>query len=290
MKIEPRWWQKEVGPDGLTDVYHCGLCFHECRIPVGRVGLCGARGAGEDGFVSPYLGYFSSSAVDPIEKKPLHHWRPGNRIFSLGSAGCNMRCPFCQNHDIARPSVPLTLTALTPEELTAKVKSLDLDSVAFTYNEPALQAEYIMAAAPLMREQGIATVLVTNGMFSPKALRDLTPLIDAANVDLKTFNPLAYTELGGSLEAVKNTIVYFLKDGVHLELTTLVVPDISDEVDEFAALVDWVADLSPDVPLHISRYFPAAGYKAPATDLNLLNRFRDLASAKLHYVHLGNVG
>jgi len=290
MKIEPRWWQKETDPDGLRDIYRCGLCFHECRLPEGRMGLCGARGVRDGAFVSPYLGYFSSSAVDPIEKKPLHHWRPGSRIFSLGSAGCTMRCPFCQNHGIARPTEPLTLTALPPADLAAKVKSLNLDSVAYTYNEPALQAEYILAAAPRLREQGIATVLVTNGLFSPELLRDLTPVVEAANVDLKTFNALAYTNLGGSLEMVKNTVTHFLQAGVHLELTTLVVPDVSDDVEEFAALVDWVAGLSPDIPLHISRYFPAAAYTAPPTNLNLLDRFQGMAAARLRHVHLGNVG
>lgn len=290
MNIEPRWWRKETGPNGLKDYYRCGLCFHECRVSEGGVGYCGARGAGEAGFVSPYLGYFSSGSVDPIEKKPLYHWRPGSRIFSLGSLGCTMRCPFCQNHEIARPSRQVKLTPISPEILTAKVKSLNLDSVAYTYNEPVLQTEYIMTAAPLLRDSGIATVLVTNGMFAPKVLQVLSPLVDAANVDLKTFNPLAYAELGGSLDVVKNTIHYFLKAGVHLELTTLVVPGISDDVNEFAELTDWVAGLSPDIPLHISRYFPAADFQAPPTDLDLLERFQQMAAAKLRHVHLGNVG
>jgi len=290
MKIEPQWWHKETDPDGLKDFYHCELCFHECRIPVGGMGYCGARGAGDEGFLSPYLGKFISCAVDPIEKKPLYHWRPGSKILSLGSLGCNMRCPFCQNHTIARPRSPLALTSLPVDALLAKAKSLNLDSVAYTYNEPILQAEYILTAAPLLKENGIATVVVTNGMCSPDALRALSPMVAAANVDVKTFNPQTYTRLGGSLEVVKNTVGNFLRSGVHVELTTLVVPQISDDINEFTALVDWAAGLSPDIPLHISRYFPAGEFMAPPTDLNLLKRLQDLASLKLKHVYLGNVG
>lgn len=290
MTIEPRWWHKEAGPDGVKDFYRCELCFHECRVPKEGMGYCGARGGGDGGFISPYLGKFISCAVDPIEKKPLYHWRPGSKILSLGSLGCNMRCPFCQNHTIARPRSPLALTGLPVDALVARTKSFNLDSVAYTYNEPILQAEYIMAAAPFLKENGIATVLVTNGMCSPDVLETLSPMVDAANVDVKTFNPEVYSKLGGSLEVVKNTVGIFLRSGVHVELTSLVVPEISDDADEFSALVDWVSGLSPDIPLHISRYFPAGDYTAPPTDLNLLRRFRDMALLKLKHVHLGNMG
>lgn len=290
MKIEPQWWHKETNPGGLKDFYRCELCFHECRVPEGGMGYCGARGAGDEGFLSPYLGKFISCAVDPIEKKPLFHWRPGSKILSLGSVGCNMRCPFCQNHTIARPQGPLALTGLPVNALLAKVKSLNLYSVAYTYNEPILQAEYILTAAPLLKENGIATVVVTNGMCSPDALRALSPMVEAANVDVKTFNPQTYTRLGGSLEVVKNTVENFLRSGVHVELTTLVVPQISDDINEFTALVDWAAGLSPDIPLHISRYFPAGEFTAPPTDLNLLKHLRNMASLKLKHVYLGNVG
>ncbi len=291
--LSPRWWQAEAAPKDHDQgtVYHCGLCFHQCRIPAGGWGYCGARGVDESGFISPCLGHFSSCAVDPIEKKPLFHWRPGTRIFSLGSLGCTMHCPFCQNHGIARPdenSRP-EMIWLSPEDLRAKVGRMGLLSVAYTYNEPILQAEYILAAAPGLKELGIATVLVTNGMFSPEALADLIPVIDAANVDLKTFNPLMYAKLGGSLEAVKSTVAHLCKAGIHVELTTLVVPGISDDPDEFIALADWVASVSPDIPLHISRYFPAHQYTAPPTDLVLLRRFQELAKARLRHVHLGNV-
>ena len=286
----PRWQKKEAG-EGSEAVYRCGLCFRQCRIPAGLMGYCGVRGADEAGFVSPFLGRFCSAAVDPIEKKPLYHWRPGSRIFSLGGLGCTMRCPFCQNHTIAQPQTGgrVSLTDINPEELAARAAGLGLASVAYTYNEPTVQAEYILTAAPILSERGLATVLVTNGLMASEPLSELAPWVAAANVDVKTFNPETYARLGGCLEAVKNTVAALLAAGTHVEITTLVVPAISDDPDEFAALVDWAASLSSGLPIHISRYFPAFTYTAPPTELSILERFRDIAAAKLKHVHLGNV-
>ncbi|MDR2523237.1 MAG: radical SAM protein, partial [Synergistaceae bacterium] len=214
----PRWWTREGG------AARCGLCFRGCLIPAGENGFCGVRGWDGERFLSPFLGRFSSLAVDPVEKKPLRRWQPGTWIFSLGGVGCNMRCPFCQNHSIAQPAslggVPLA--AVTAEELVHLVRGERLSSVAFTYNEPTLQAEYILEAAPLLRNAGIAVVLVTNGMFSREALTDLLPWVDAANVDVKTFAPEKYAALGGSLETVKANVARMLEGGVHVELTNLV--------------------------------------------------------------------
>jgi pyruvate formate lyase activating enzyme len=161
--------------------------------------------------------------------------------------------------------------------------------VAFTYNEPTLQAEYILEAAPLLKNEGIAIVLVTNGMFSAEALNDLAPWIDAANVDVKTFDSAAYATLGGSLDAVKTNVARLTREGVHVELTNLVVPHISDSQQDFARMVDWIAGLSAELPLHISRYFPAHKYTAPPTDVSLMKTFESIARSKLKHVHLGNV-
>lgn len=283
--VEPRWWS------GDGDEARCGLCHHACRIPEGKAGLCGARRFDGRSLVSPYLGRFCSIAVDPIEKKPLYHWRPGTAILSLGSLGCTMRCPFCQNHGIAHPEEGRMpgLTPVSIDDLIRKTRELGLDSVAYTYNEPALQAEYIIATAPLLRERGIATVLVSNGMYSEALLNDLTPAIDAANIDIKTFNARAYARLGGSLDTVKATVARLLENRTHVECTTLVVPGVSDSPEEFALELDWLASLSPDIPLHISRYRPAYKFNAPPTDIGLLERFADMARAKLRHVHIGNV-
>ena len=288
MSIEALWWKKE------GDKARCGLCFHNCLISPGGYGICGVRGfylTEEGGFSSPTLDRFSSCAVDPIEKKPLYYWRAGSSIFSLGSVGCNMRCPFCQNHDIAHPAQKgkIPLAELPPHDLLRKVKRLNLTSVAYTYNEPTLQAEYILKAAPLLKSEGVATVLVTNGMFSPDALNELTPHIDAANIDVKTFDPRKYEAMGGSMETVKTNIAHLVKAGVHIELTNLVVPGISDSYDDFLDMVDWIADLSDEIPLHISRYFPAHTFTAPPTNIDLLKAFFAIATQKLARVHLGNM-
>ena len=275
----------------------CELCVHACTLSLGRTGYCGARRHEAGGLVSPFLGQFSSLAVDPIEKKPLYHWMPGSWIFSLGSIGCTMRCPFCQNHSIAQPkSVPgkglalPPLTALPVRELVPTIKKLGVPSVAFTYNEPTLQAEYIVEAGPLLREAGVAVALVTNGMMSHTALAELTPWVDALNIDIKTFAPQAYRRMGGSLEQVQATVEHLVRAGKHVELTTLVVPGISDSEEDCARMVEWIASLSPDIPVHFSRYFPAHTYTAPATDPALLERMRMIAQARLTHVHVGNVG
>lgn len=303
MKLAARWWSKAGLADGeaagakgaeRTQAARCGLCFHACRIPVGGSGYCRVRTYDGRELSSPYLGRFCSAAVDPVEKKPLRHWRPGTFIYSLGSVGCNMRCPFCQNHGIAQPDFSSPgrlprLAAVSCEDVLATVRGLGLNSVAYTYNEPALQAEYILAAAPLLREAGIATALVSNGMFSTALLRELAPWVDAANIDVKSFNATVYAGMGGSLETVMATVRFLVEAGVHVELTNLVVPGLSDSAEEFAAMTEWIASLSPDIPLHISRYFPANRYREPSTPLPLLRGFADIAAVRLRRVHVGNV-
>lgn len=280
-----RWWKRNN--DGGVS---CSLCFRGCKIEDGGSGACGVRFNENGVLISPHLGKFCACAVDPIEKKPLYHWRPGTFIYSLGSLGCTMNCPFCQNHRIARPEKLIPLTQeITPYELVRNVKSLGLNSVAFTYNEPALQAEYICYSAPLLHENGIAIVLVTNGAMLNEAASELISCIDAANIDIKAFNDEAYTILGGNLETVKNNIKAFIQAGIHTELTHLVVPGINDNIDSFAEMADWIADISGDVPLHISRYFPARNYHEPPTKLEILYSMASIAKRKLKYVHLGNI-
>ncbi|MDR1874078.1 MAG: radical SAM protein [Synergistaceae bacterium] len=288
LKIEARWWAKE------EKGARCGLCFHRCLVPAGAHGLCGVReydGKGKN-LSSPYLGRFSSCAVDPIEKKPLYHWRPGSKIFSLGSVGCNMRCPFCQNHAISHPAGgtgSVRLLTLEPEELVARVRDMGLSAVAWTYNEPTLQAEYILRAAPLLKKARIAVALVTNGMWGPEFAGELAPLLDAANVDVKTFDAAQYSAMGGSLDVVRENVENLVRAGVHVELTNLVVPGISDSRIGFRTMVDWIAGIGPEIPLHISRYFPAYNHSAPPTDVALMRDFAALAGQKLTHVHLGNV-
>ncbi len=293
--LEARWWTsaEQDAAKGEAPAVVCTLCPHACVIAEGKRGYCRARGNASGRLLSPYLGRFSSIAIDPVEKKPLYHWRPGSHILSLGSLGCTMRCPFCQNHSIAQPSEPFLsqppLKAVDAPNLAAQAREQDLAAIAYTYNEPALQAEYIIAAAPVLREAGIATVLVSNGMYSEALLQELAPVVDAANIDLKCFNSKTYARLGGSLESVMRSIQGLLEAGAHVEITTLVVPGISDSPEDFLRETEWLAGLSPDIPLHISRYRPAHKYEAPPTDIALLQSFASLARQRLRHVHIGNV-
>jgi pyruvate formate lyase activating enzyme len=256
-------------------------------------GACGARVYSEGRFSSPHLGRFVSAAIDPIEKKPLRRWRPGTKILSLGGFRCNMRCPFCQNHAIAHPdSLPPGCGGeperrITFEELAAAAKRASLRSVAYTYNEPALQAEYIFAASPVLRDEGIATVMVTNGMFSEEVCEEAVRFVDAMNIDVKTFDSGTYERLGGSLDVVKRNVERLVRGGVHIELTHLVVPGVSDSPGDFALLLDWAARLSADIPLHISRYFPAFRYSAPPTEGSLIEKFYRMAKEKMNHVYQG---
>lgn len=281
--MKARWWRKK------DKDFQCGLCFRSCLISEGGKGFCGVRGVEKGNFVSPVLGFFCSLAVDPIEKKPFHHWRPGSSILSLGSLGCTMDCPFCQNHSIAHPKVKAPLNEIPPRLLAEKTKKLGQKAVAYTYNEPTLQAEYIIEAAPFLEEIGATAALVTNGLMSAEVTVELAAVSAAANVDLKSFNLEAYARMGGSLERVKSNIALMLERGMHLELTTLVVPGLSDDPEEFVALCDWVASLSRETPLHISRYFPAYKYSAPMTDLSTMKQFQAIAEERLRRVHLGNI-
>jgi pyruvate formate lyase activating enzyme len=175
------------------------------------------------------------------------------------------------------------------KKLAEAAKRESLRAVAYTYNEPTLQAEYIFAASPVLRSEGIATVMVTNGMFSEEVCEEAVRFVDAMNIDIKTFDGDSYRRLGGSLDAVKRNVERLVRGGVHIEITHLVVPGVSDSPGDFALLLDWAARVSPDMPLHISRYFPAFEYSVPPTDIPLIEKFYRMAKEKLKYVYTGNL-
>jgi pyruvate formate lyase activating enzyme len=292
-RIRPRWWERE-SDDAGNIAARCGLCFRRCLIKSGGIGRCGARRYEDGVLTSPFLGKFVSAAVDPIEKKPIYHWRPGTKILSLGGLHCNMSCPFCQNHAIAHPMGEAGAKNLSPESLLETAQRLRLDSVAYTYNEPTLQAEYITSAAATLRGAGIASVMVTNGLFSREVGEELATVIEAMNIDVKTFSRDAYGRLAGradtgALDAVTRNVEYLWRAGVHVEITNLVVPGVSDSEADFADMISWIAGVSREIPLHISRYFPAYKYTAQATDTRLMKKFESAAREKLKFVHLGNV-
>ena len=282
----------------------CDVCFRHCELREGQTGPCGARIA-SDGEVRPvYYGRISSLALDPIEKKPLARFHPGAMILSVGGLGCNLHCPFCQNHEIAQADGGQGFSVRTEEmppetlaELAARYQRANNIGVAFTYNEPLVCWEYVRDTARLVHERGMLNVLVTNGCADVGILDRLIPYTDAMNIDLKGFTDRYYREvLGGDLQMVKA----FIREAVkrcHVELTTLIVPGENDSGEEMLSLSEWVAGLQDvfdgrqgrEIPLHISRFFPRyrMAEKKP-TDVRKVYSLVKTAEKNLLYVYPGN--
>ncbi len=271
----------------------CDLCFHRCALQEGQRGICRVRLCRGGKIVDGNYGMVSSLALDPVEKKPLRRFHPGSFVLSVGSCGCNLCCPFCQNNGISMTDgndVPMR--RLPPQqlaELAQELKPRGNIGVAYTYNEPTVSFEYLMDCAPLVHRNGMYNVLVTNGSLLPSPLKKLLPFIDAMNVDLKGFSEAFYRWIGGDLETVKNFIALSSESGCHVEVTTLVIPGKNDSPEEMEALSAWLASVDRRIPLHLTRFFPQ--YKmarALPTPLPTLYKLADIASKSLEYVYLGN--
>jgi pyruvate formate lyase activating enzyme len=270
----------------------CDICPHLCIIEEGHVGFCRARGNRDGQIVDENYGVVTSLALDPIEKKPLNRFFPGSRILSVGSYGCNLRCPFCQNHAISMcDRNQAGDTVLTPEALIDQaIKLIPRHNIgiAFTYNEPLIGYEYVRDCATLAHEKGLKTVLVTNGYINEEPLTRLLPLIDAMNIDLKGFTEEYYRKLGGRLEPVKRAIELSARS-CHVEVTTLIVPDENDSQEEMRSLSSWLAGVDENIPLHISRFFPRYRMAdSDATDVELVYTLAGIARERLKYVYEGN--
>jgi len=277
------WWHRE------HTGFRCDLCPHACLVGENGRGRCLVRRGTNEGLVTDNDGKVAAVALDPVEKKPLFHWRPGTRILSLGTIGCNLDCPFCQNWELSSSLDRVRLSDMEPEDVVGLAKRERIGSVAFTYNEPTVWFEFVSRVAKQLRQENLAVVLVTNGYISRAPWAELLPLVSAVNIDLKGFSEDSYRRVGGSLGPVLERIDEAVKAKVHVEITHLVVPGINDDDDEFLAMVEWVAERSPSLPLHISRYFPNHHWNRPPTSLKLLKRYAEWAGRKLHYVYLGNV-
>ena len=270
----------------------CELCFHHCALDEGQTGLCRARACQDGKIVCLNYGKLTSLALDPIEKKPLRRFHPGSLILSVGSFGCNLRCPFCQNHEISLAGDSgIPTVEVSPEQLAAKATELVPQGnigVAYTYNEPLIGYEYVQGCASLVHEQGMVNVLVTNGTVEEEPWRALLPLIDAANIDLKGFTPAWYRRLGGDLETVKRSIA-LAAERCHVEVTTLLIPGENDSEEEIRELARWLASISPEIPLHLSRFFPR--YRMldrPPTPVEQVCRLAETARGYLSHVYTGN--
>lgn len=270
-----------------ADKIRCELCPHFCLIPLDGVGRCGIRRNRKGKLVSESYGLISSLALDPIEKKPLFHVKPGSKILSLGSAGCNFRCSFCQNWSISQ-QVP-TMEELSPGELVKQAKQSKACGVAYTYNEPLINFEYVLECARQVRQAGLLNVLVTNGYINPAPRDELLPWIDALNIDLKSIRPEFYQRIcGARLEPVLDFIRVAAKI-CHVELTHLIVTAANDSEADIHDLVDWVAAVSPEIPLHFSRYFPQYQWEEPPTPMDLLQKALEIGRSKLKWVYIGNL-
>ncbi len=285
-----RWWH--ALPDGRIQ---CDLCPRDCRLAEGQRGLCFVRKREGDAMVLTTYGRSSGFAVDPIEKKPLAHFHPGSSVLSFGTAGCNLACKFCQNWDISKSrEMDSLMDRATPEALARTAEELGCKSVAFTYNDPTIFAEYAMDVADACHARGISTVAVTAGYIHAEPRREFYAKMDAANVDLKAFTEDFYRKVtASSLEPVKETLRHLVRETpVWTEITTLLIPGMNDSDAELESLAGWVAtELGPHVPLHFSAFHP--DYKMtdlPRTPPETLRRARRIAlGAGLQHVYTGNV-
>ena len=282
----------------------CRVCFRHCEIGDGQLGFCKARTAENGRVTAANYGRVTSLALDPIEKKPLRRFCPGSMILSVGSYGCNLRCPFCQNHEISwseeAERFGREAEIFTPEELAEIAKdcrSRGNIGIAFTYNEPLIGYEFVRDTARLIHDAGMKTVLVTNGTAHLSVLEELAPYVDAMNIDLKSFSDRWYRDvLKGSLDMVLEFIARAALI-CHVELTTLIVPGENDSEDEMRRMTRWIASLTDgqgnrtgrEIPLHISRFFPRFHMRDRGpTDVARVYHLAEIAREELSYVYTGN--
>jgi len=267
----------------------CELCHNNCEISSGGFGLCGVRGNKGGKGIIPFYGFITALAVDPIEKKPLYHFKPGTNILSLGFAGCNLRCPFCQNYHISQ-NIDISGDWMKSGEIISTALRKNTPSIAYTYSEPLIHIEYILDCMMLAQKQGIANVLVTNGSINKKAAAKVLKYADAVNVDLKSFSEDTYkNSLGGNLQTVLNFIELACEMRVHTEITTLVVPQLNDSNNELSAIADYIASVNKFIPWHLSAYHPAYHWNTPPTDSAFLLNTAATARKKLPFVYPGNI-
>lgn len=283
MKKEARYYRK------LEDnKVECELCPHGCILTPGKRGICMVRVNREGTLVAEGYGETISLTIDPIEKKPLYHFHPGREILSVGPNGCNLRCPWCQNWTISQ--VESGTSYVSPEQMVRLAKEHDSIGVSYTYTEPLIWYEYLLDTGKLVKEAGMANVLVTNGYINEPPLCELLPLIDAMNVDVKSMEEEFYKKhCKASLAPVLRTVEIAKREGCLVEITNLVIPGLNDSEEDIQRLIDWVAGIDDRMPLHFSRYFPQYKMNNPPTPQKTLERAYELAKKKLKHVYLGNI-
>lgn len=268
----------------------CQLCPHGCHIGEGGLGLCRTRKVRMGELKTLNYGEVSSMAMDPIEKKPLYHYKPGSHILSIGSFGCNLRCEFCQNYHISMEKPETRF--VSPEELiniALEAKGQGNIGIAFTYNEPSTWYEYIHDVSVEAKKYDLDIVLVTNGFIGLEPLKEVLPYVAAMNIDLKAYNNQFYEKVcGGNLENVKRVIEKANKK-CHVEITTLLVNGYNDSIEEVEELSRWISSINKDMPLHLSKYFPSYKFDVPATHVPTVLNCVEVARKYLSYVYPGNL-
>lgn len=269
----------------------CVLCPRNCKIKDGYRGYCRSR-FNEGGILYTENDSLSALALDPIEKKPLFKFYPTSNILSVGGSGCNFRCPFCQNWHISQCENRNHIK-LSPEELVQKAEGLKKSrniGLAYTYSDPIVMFEYVMEAAQLIREKGMQNVFISNGYINEEPLKDLFKYMDAFNIDVKAFTKEKYqAHFKADFAIIKKNLELIVKNKIHLEITCLIVPGINDNIEEAEKFFKWIAQLNPQIPLHLSRYYPNYNEEKPATDISLLKEMKGLASLYIKNVYVGNI-
>lgn len=272
------------------DTIKCSLCPHNCIIKEGNSGLCRVREVREGTLYANNYGEISALSIDPIEKKPLFHYKPESKILSLGSYGCNFTCGFCQNYNIAQFKPETEYISI--KEMIDKAKDYKSQGnigLAFTYNEPLIFYEYVLDLAKECKKEDLDVVIVTNGFINKKPLKELLPYVDAMNIDLKSFSDEFYkSECSGRLENVLSTIE-LANEYCHVEVTTLLINGYNDTEKEVRNIAEFLSKVNKNIPLHLSRYYPNYKFKNEATDIENMKFLRSVAREYLNYVYIGNV-
>jgi len=268
----------------------CYACANRCLIANGKKGICSVRENKNGKLFLLVYGKPCAVHIDPIEKKPLYHFLPGTRTFSIGTVGCNFKCKFCQNWDISQAKQVYGVE-FSPKGIVEEAVKYKCPSISYTYTEPAIFAEFVHDTAVLAKKKGLKNILVTNGYFTKESFDYLSKYIDAMNIDLKSFSEKTYLEYcGAKLKPVLETIKLAHKKKIHIEITTLVIPDINDSEKELEKVAKFIASVDKNIPWHVSRFFP--NYKLMdkiVTPIETLRKAEKIGKKYLKFVYLGNV-
>ncbi len=290
MKKEAKFWEKKSN----TDI-KCNLCPHNCTISDGNLGFCRVRKNSSGKLYTYAYGETIANRPDPIEKKPFYHFLPGTRSYSIATKGCNMRCSFCQNWQISQidPSENDNLIGqeLDPNEIVQEAVKANCQSISYTYTEPTIFFEYAYEIAKIAKQKGIKNAFVTNGYISNEAVAEISPFLDAVNIDLKYFTESSYRDLSqASLQPVLDTIVEMIRQGIWVEITTLLIPGINDSDEEIRDIVGFISGVDKNIPWHVSKYHQDFMFnESPATSQKTIEKALAIGkSSGLNYVYPGN--